>query len=155
MPYTPTVWEDDPSTATPLSAANLNHAEGGIEDAQAAAEAAVTTAADALAAHVADMTNVHGIADTTVLASTTAAFTTAKDTKLSGIEALADVTDATNVAAAGAPLMVKWSGSAWPARPSGATWGVIFVSTNDAAATAPDDAGLLTGDIWDTHPDAV
>lgn len=39
-----------------------------------------------------------------VLAGTTASFTTADETKLDGIEALADVTDATNVAAAGAVM---------------------------------------------------
>lgn len=38
----------------------------------------------------------------TVLAGTTASYTTAEETKLSGIEALADVTDTTNVTAAGA-----------------------------------------------------
>lgn len=38
------------------------------------------------------------------LDATTAAFTSAKDTKLTGIEALADVTDATNVDAAGAVM---------------------------------------------------
>lgn len=39
-----------------------------------------------------------------VLAATTASFTTADETKLDGIEALADVTDATNVDAAGATM---------------------------------------------------
>lgn len=39
---------------------------------------------------------------TAALAGTTASFTTADETKLDGIEALADVTDATNVTAAGA-----------------------------------------------------
>ena len=39
-----------------------------------------------------------------VLAGTTASFTTADETKLDGIEASADVTDATNVAAAGAVM---------------------------------------------------
>jgi hypothetical protein len=39
-----------------------------------------------------------------VLAATTASFTTADETKLDGIEAGADVTDATNVAAAGAVM---------------------------------------------------
>lgn len=39
-----------------------------------------------------------------VLTATTASFTTADETKLDGIEALADVTDATNVAAAGAVM---------------------------------------------------
>jgi hypothetical protein len=41
-------------------------------------------------------------AQSAVLDATTASFTTAAESKLSGIEALADVTDATNVAAAGA-----------------------------------------------------
>jgi len=45
-----------------------------------------------------------------VLAATTASFLTADETKLDGIEALADVTDATNVAAAGA-LMTSGLGS--------------------------------------------
>jgi hypothetical protein len=39
---------------------------------------------------------------TTVLAGTTASYTTTEETKLAGIEALADVTDTTNVTAAGA-----------------------------------------------------
>lgn len=73
--------------------------------------------AGAVAAHEADTTSVHGIADTSalldtadigvtvqgysaVLAATTASFTTADETKLDGIEALADVTDETNVVAA-------------------------------------------------------
>lgn len=71
--------------------------------------------------HSADTTSVHGITDTSalldtgdigttvqgysaVLAATTASFTTADETKLDGIEAGADVTDATNVAAAGAVM---------------------------------------------------
>lgn len=70
-----------------------------------------------LDAHASDSTSVHGIADTSalldtadigvsvqaysaVLAATTASFTTADETKLDGIEALADVTDETNVVAA-------------------------------------------------------
>lgn len=74
-------------------------------------------AAGAVAAHEADTTSVHGIADTSalldtadigvsvqafssVLAATTASFTTADETKLDGIEALADVTDESNVVAA-------------------------------------------------------
>lgn len=40
-----------------------------------------------------------------VLANTTASFTTALETKLNGIETAADVTDATNVAAAGAAML--------------------------------------------------
>jgi len=68
-----------------------------------------------LAAHIADLNNPHAVTPTqlglvigtdvqahsTVLDATTASYTTAEETKLAGIEALADVTDATNVAAAG------------------------------------------------------
>lgn len=43
-------------------------------------------------------------AQKTIIAATTASFTTADETKLDGIEALADVTDATNVDAAGAVM---------------------------------------------------
>jgi hypothetical protein len=42
---------------------------------------------------------------TAVLAATTASYTTTDETKLAGVEALADVTDATNVAAAGAAML--------------------------------------------------
>lgn len=47
-----------------------------------------------------------------VLAATTASFTTADETKLDGIEALADVTDATNVDAAGAVMNTDTSTAA-------------------------------------------
>lgn len=51
--------------------------------------------------------------------------------------------------------LVRWTGSAWPARPNGAPFGVVFLSTNDAAATAPPSTGLLVGDVWRKHPDAA
>lgn len=87
-----------------------------------ATHAQVGMATDAeLSAHASDTTSVHGIADTSalldtsdigvsvqgysaVLAGTTASFTTADETKLDGIEAGADVTDAANVASAGAVM---------------------------------------------------
>ena len=52
----------------------------------------------------ADLTTLAGAGNSTVLAATTASFLTADETKLDGIEALADVTDATNVDAAGAVM---------------------------------------------------
>ena len=52
----------------------------------------------------ADLTALAAAGNSTVLAATTASFLTADETKLDGIEALADVTDATNVAAAGAVM---------------------------------------------------
>lgn len=54
MTYTPTNWQDEPSTATPLSAANLNKMEAGIDGAdQAAADANtnLTTHTTATTAH--------------------------------------------------------------------------------------------------------
>lgn len=52
----------------------------------------------------ADLTALAAAGNSTVLAATTASFLTGDETKLDGIEALADVTDATNVAAAGAHM---------------------------------------------------
>ena len=51
-----------------------------------------------------DLTTIAAANNGTVLGNTTASFTTADETKLDGIEALADVTDATNVNAAGAVM---------------------------------------------------
>lgn len=51
MPYTPNPdWEDSPSTDTPITAAALQRMEDGIETAQAAAEAAQSTADGAYSA---------------------------------------------------------------------------------------------------------
>ena len=52
----------------------------------------------------ADLTALAAAGNSAVLAATTASFLTADETKLDGIETLADVTDATNVAAAGAVM---------------------------------------------------
>ena len=58
--------------------------------------------------------------ESTAIQNTTAAYTTALDTKLSGIETAADVTDATNVAAAGAAMKTDTS-----------TTGMAFVVDED------------------------
>jgi len=57
----------------------------------------------------------HSHPNKTVLDATTASFLTADETKLDGIEALADVTDATNVDAAGATMNTDTnvSGNSW------------------------------------------
>lgn len=52
----------------------------------------------------ADLTALANAGNSSVLANTTASFSTADETKLDGIEPLADVTDATNVNAAGATM---------------------------------------------------
>jgi hypothetical protein len=64
--------------------------------------AATQTALDGKQTLDADLTALAAANNSTVLANTTASFLTADETKLDGIEAAADVTDATNVAAAGA-----------------------------------------------------
>lgn len=145
---------------------------GGVSPADVAAAVAAHSAASdphgdraytagAVSAHEADTTNVHGIADTSalldtgdigvsvqgysaVLAATTASFTTADESKLDGIEAGADVTDATNVAAAGAvmgtlvdakgDLLVATAADTVARLPVGGTDGHVL--TVDSAETA-------------------
>lgn len=65
-----------------------------------------------------------------VLAATTASFTTAKDSKLSGIETGADVTDATNVAAAGAAMDSDFASQGLMKR--GATSGSYSIVTDNS-----------------------
>jgi hypothetical protein len=54
-------------------------------------------------------------------------------------------------------VIVRWNSSthAWAARPITAAFGVIFLSTNDPAATAPTDTNKQVGDLWRRHPDAT
>lgn len=66
MAYTKTNWEDTPSTATAISAANLNNIEDGVGDAHD---------------HIAASTAVHGITNTANLVYTT-------DSRLSGVQTL-------------------------------------------------------------------
>lgn len=61
--------------------------------------------------------------------SNTNAFTDAEQTKLSGIEASADVTDATNVGAAGAPILSSGAGA--PATTPGKVGDIYVDTTND------------------------
>lgn len=65
---------------------------------------ATQTALNAKQASDADLTTIAAANNGTVLAATTASFLIADESKLDGIEAGADVTDATNVAAAGAVM---------------------------------------------------
>ena len=55
------------------------------------------------------------------------------------------------------PVVVRWNSNTnrWAARPKGAEFGVVFLSTNDAAATAPTDPTKMAGDVWRRHPEAV
>jgi twitching motility protein PilT len=62
---------------------------------------------------------------------------------------------ATLLAAQGAKIVLRWDGATWPARDAAWDFGVEFLSTNDASATAPADGNPQVGDIWRRHPDAV
>lgn len=77
-----------------------------IEATETVANAALpsATAATTYQPLDADLTALAAAGNSTVLAATTASFLTADKTKLDGIEAAADVTDATNVDAAGATM---------------------------------------------------
>jgi len=52
--------------------------------------------------------------------------------------------------------IVRWNAAArrWAPRPPHAEFGVVFLSTNDPAATAPKDKHMKAGDVWRRHPDA-
>lgn len=81
----------------------------------------------------------------TVLTNTTASFTTAQETKLSGIEALADVTDTTNVTAAGALMDSEVDADlktlSLPANTTISTFGASLVDDANAA-TARSTLGV-------------
>jgi len=83
-----------------------------------------------------------------VLANTTASFTTADESKLDGIEALADVTDTTNVTAAGALMDSEVDADlktfALPANTTISAFGATLVDDADQA-TARTTLGLGTG----------
>jgi hypothetical protein len=53
-------------------------------------------------------------------------------------------------------VVVRWNAKIrnWARRPADADFGVVFLSTNDAEATAPTDVNVQTGDVWRRHPDA-
>lgn len=51
--------------------------------------------------------------------------------------------------------IVRWTGASWPSRPADAPFGVLFISTNDPSAPAPNDDQLQSGDVWRRHWEAV
>jgi hypothetical protein len=53
-------------------------------------------------------------------------------------------------------MTVRWNSATrrWDARPPQASFGVVFLSTNDPAANAPTDRHAQLGDVWRRHPDA-
>ena len=91
-------------------------------------------------------------AHSAVLDATTASYTTAEETKLAGIEASADVTDATNVTAAGALMdsevtnlaQVKAFDSTDYATAAQGTLADSATQPGDNVSTLTNDAGYLT-----------
>jgi hypothetical protein len=78
-----------------------------------------------------------------VLDATTASFLVADETKLDGIEASADVTDAVNVAAAGAPITSSGAGA--PSSTPAAVGDIYVDTTNDESYIA---AGTASSADW-------
>lgn len=104
-------------------------------------------AAGAVAAHEADTTNVHGIADTSVLLTTTAAPELIRDTIGTALAGSGWVTvtpndgaDTITVSTSATKVAVATYSSGWPARPSA---DLVFWVSSDRAATTP---GAATGD---------
>lgn len=96
-----------------------------------------------------DLTTIAAASNGAVLAATTASFTTADETKLDGIEAAADVTDAANVAAAGAVMATTANakGDLFAATADN-TVTRLAVGTNGQVLTA--DSAESTGMKWAT-----
>jgi hypothetical protein len=116
------------------------------------AEDAAAQVTPALAAHIADTSNPHSVtpaqlslvvgtdvqAHSAILDATTASFLVADESKLDGIEALADVTDVANVTAAGALMESEVDADiktlALPANTTISTYGATIVDDANAAA---------------------
>lgn len=88
-------------------------------------------------------------AHSSVLDSTTAAYTTALNTKLGGIEALADITDTTNVTAAGALMDSEVTNLAQVKAFSSSDYATAAQGTT-ADAALPKTGGAMTGAITTT-----
>jgi len=108
--YSGTAWVDSPDSAYATASSVSDHLSDTVDahDASAISFSPVGTIAGtdvqtAIAEVATDAAAAYQPL-ATVLTNTTASFTTAQESKLSGIESSADVTDATNVAAAGAVM---------------------------------------------------
>lgn len=97
--------------------------------------------------------SVDDTADTITISSSATAAQLRDRATHTGSQAISTVTNL-QTSLDGKQDIVRWSGSAWGTRPSGAPFGVIFLSTNDPAATPPPTTGLQVGDVWRRHPDA-
>ena len=97
-----------------------------------------------------DLTTIAAANNGSVLAATTASFTTADKIKLDGIEALADVTDAANVSAAGAPIISSGAGA--PASTPSKVGDIYIDTTNDDAYIA---VGTASSADWEKSNDGA
>ena len=97
-----------------------------------------------------DLTTIAAANNGSVLAATTASFTTADETKLDGIETGADVTDTTNVSAAGAPIISSGAGA--PASTPSKVGDIYIDTTNDDAYIA---VGTASSADWEKSNDGA
>lgn len=104
-------------------------------------KSAITTLVEGLSSYFNVTT---GTSDDITEGSTNLFFTTAEQTKLSGIETSADVTDATNVSAAGASIIT--SGAGTPASTPSKVGDIYIDTTNDIVYVATDTASSAD---WD------
>jgi len=140
------------NTDEQISPADLRTALGYITASIDDHEGFSAAVAAAYQAKDSDLTTIAAANNGTVLAATTASFTTADETKLDGIEAAADVTDAANVSAAGAVMVANnlsdvvaatAFGNIKQAASESAT-GVVELATTAEATTGTDTARAVT-----------
>lgn len=95
----------------------------------------------------ADLTALAAAGNSTVLSNTTASFLTADETKLDGIEALAEVTSAAKVSTAGAAMISSGAGA--PASTPAKVGNVYIDTTGERAYLA---TGVTSSADWDLVP---
>lgn len=140
MPFTPTAWQDFPSTATPITAAQLNRMETGIDQATDTAEAAVpkstvTTKGDLIAGTASATVARRGIgANGTVLMANSAEATGMEWTSDLPVAALAPGTE-------GQVLKTTSGIPAWGTSSDSVPTGAIFAYGGSVAPT-----GYVLGD---------
>lgn len=140
MPFTPTAWQDFPSTATPITAAQLNRMETGIDQATDTAEAAVpkstvTTKGDLIAGTASATVARRGIgANGTVLM--------ANSVEATGMEWTSDLPVAALAPGTEGQILKTTSGvPAWGASSDSVPTGAIFAYGGSVAPT-----GYVLGD---------
>lgn len=167
MNYIPYVWRNNPAGGTPVVAARLNALEQGL------AAASNQTTPDAVLTIPQTLT---GPQQTQVRTNIGAPSVGDVDGKapLVHTHTLAGLTDVSTVGVTDGQILVydfdtgrwvvtdprgdhtcRWDGIVWEPRNPAWLYGVLFLSTNDPTAPAPDDPNLKIGDRWGRHPDAT